>query len=172
MIARAQAFSQEACRDVADENKFKCSQTCSTAGMTSSHLILHTRPERAGYKNSARSAALSHPRQSSVGTGGFSQSSKTAARIGVGSRMREEIRHLVVRMKIENPGWRFEKIQAALREVRHRVCESTVRSILRERHRTCTQTQKAHNLDRVPSYHFDSIETTDMFTVEIWTPHG
>jgi len=85
----------------------------------------------------------------------------------------EEIRRLTVRMAIENPGWGYERIQGALKAVGHRVCESTIRNILRENgFEPAPQRQKRGSWKTFLGAHFESIAATDFFSVEIWTPRG
>jgi transposase len=82
-----------------------------------------------------------------------------------------EIRRLIVRMAEENPTWGDARIQAALKNVGHRVGRSTIRRIL-----------KAAGLPPVPqrptswqtflNAHWGSIAGADFFTTEVWTWQG
>lgn len=88
-------------------------------------------------------------------------------------RVMEEISRLVVRMALENPGWGYERIRGALRAVGHRVCESTVRNILKENGiEPAPERRKRTSWNTFLQAHFESIAATDFFTVEIWTPRG
>ena len=88
-------------------------------------------------------------------------------------RVMEEIRRLTVVMAIENPGWGYERIQGALTAVGHRVCESTVRNILKQNGmEPAPERRKRTSWNTFLQSHFESIAATDFFTVEIWTPCG
>ncbi len=83
------------------------------------------------------------------------------------------IRRLVVRMAMENRTWGYERIQGALANVGHTVCETTIKRIL-----------TAHGIEPAPErskrttwnefirHHWDSLAACDFFTVEVWTPFG
>jgi transposase InsO family protein len=82
-----------------------------------------------------------------------------------------EIRRLVLRMATENPSWGYTRIQGALKNVGHRVAQSTIASILkaegippsRERPsswRTCLRA------------HWSALVAADFFTTEVWTARG
>ncbi len=83
------------------------------------------------------------------------------------------IRQLVVRMGMENRTWGYERIQGALANVGHTVCETTIKRIL-----------TAHGIEPAPErskrttwnefirHHWDSLAACDFFTVEVWTPFG
>ena len=82
-----------------------------------------------------------------------------------------EIRGLTVRMARENPTWGYRRIQAALKNLGHRVARSTIADILR-----------AHGIGPVPerpmswhtflAAHWSAIAAADFFTTEVWTGRG
>ena len=82
-----------------------------------------------------------------------------------------EIRGLVVRFARDNSGWGYCRIQGALRNLGHRVSDSTIANIMKE-----------HGLkpapDRPTSWrtflrsHLGEIAATDFFATEVWTSRG
>lgn len=92
-----------------------------------------------------------------------------AGRPGVLSR----IRCLVVRMAYENRTWGYERIQGALANVGHVVCESTVKRILKDHGiEPAPERSKKSTWNEFIRVHWESLAAADFFTVEVWTPIG
>jgi transposase InsO family protein len=84
-----------------------------------------------------------------------------------------QISTLIVRMATENRGWGYTRIQGALANLNHRVCRSTIATVLRE-----------HGLEPAPDRlkkttwseflktQWDVLTAADLFTVDVWTSHG
>ncbi len=84
-----------------------------------------------------------------------------------------QISELTPRMAKENPSWRYDQIEGALKNVGHRVAPTTIANIL-----------KRHGIEPAPERrrrtswktflraHWESIAATDFFTAEVWTPRG
>jgi putative transposase len=83
--------------------------------------------------------------------------------------IRQEIVDAIVRFARENPAWRYDRIQGALKNLNYHISASTVGNVL-----------KAHGIEsapdrlRTPAWstflkaHWDSIFNTDLTTVEVW----
>ena len=87
----------------------------------------------------------------------------------------DEVRQLVLQMARENPSWGYDRIQGALANLGHQICDQTVgsRNIL-----------KAHGIEPAPERkrqsswmtfiksHWDVLGAIDFTTVEVWTKTG
>jgi putative transposase len=85
----------------------------------------------------------------------------------------EEIAQLVVQMARENPSWGYDRIQGALANLGHDICDQTVGNIL-----------KAHGIEPVPERkrlttwktfiqsHWDVLGAIDFTTIDVWTKGG
>ncbi|MBM3286980.1 MAG: DDE-type integrase/transposase/recombinase [Candidatus Eisenbacteria bacterium] len=88
-------------------------------------------------------------------------------------RVRPEIVDLVLRMAREIPTWGYDRIQAALANLGHKISDTTVGNILRE-----------HGIEPVPDRkrrspwkgfleaHWDVLGAIDFTTIEVWTKSG
>ena len=88
-------------------------------------------------------------------------------------RIRQEIVDLTLRFARENPTWGYDRIRDALANVGYRICDSTVRNIL-----------KAHGIEpsgdrrRTGSWseflqaHWDTLAAIDFTTCEVWSKNG
>ena len=90
-----------------------------------------------------------------------------------GPRVTSEIEELVVRLAEENPDWGYDRVQGALANLGHVICDETVGSILRrngippapERKKDTTWTDFIHA-------HRGSIAAMDFFTTAVITHRG
>ena len=85
----------------------------------------------------------------------------------------KEIVELVLRIARESPTWGYDRIQGALRNLGHRVSDTTVANIL-----------KAHGIEPAPDRkrqstwksfletHWDVLASVDFTTLEVWTKSG
>ncbi len=85
----------------------------------------------------------------------------------------DEVRQLVLKIARENPTWGYDRIQGALANLRHQICDQTVGNIL-----------KAHGIEPAPERkrqsswktflksHWDVLGAIDFTTVEVWTKRG
>ncbi len=83
----------------------------------------------------------------------------------------KEIRELIVRFAVENPTWRYCRIQGALKNLGHRVAPSTI-----------AKTLKDHGIKPAPDRpacwraflgsHWECVCATDFFPTEVWTLGG
>jgi len=88
-------------------------------------------------------------------------------------RVLDLVRGLVLRMATENRTWGYERIQGALANVGHRICETTVKRILKDHGIEPTpERSKKSTWNEFIQSHWDSLAAADFFTVEVWTPSG
>ncbi len=80
----------------------------------------------------------------------------------------KRIRALILRMARENPGWGYCRIQGALKNLEHRVAESTVRNVIKE-HGILPAPQRPTSWRGFLKAHLGQVVATDFFTVEAWT---
>jgi putative transposase len=85
----------------------------------------------------------------------------------------DEVRQLVLQMARENPRWGYDRIQGALANLGHEICDQTVGNIL-----------KAHGIEPAPERkrqsswktflksHWDVLGAIDFTTIEVWTKRG
>ena len=92
------------------------------------------------------------------------------ARVGRPGVMKE-IRHLVVRFARENSGWGYSRIQGALKNLGHQVCDSTIANIMKE-HGLKPAPDRPTSWRTFLKSHFGEVAATDFFTTEVWTPRG
>lgn len=87
-----------------------------------------------------------------------------------------EIRELVLQMARENPGWGYDRIQGALKNLGHEVSDQTVGNILKqngiepapERKQQTSPTSWKTFLKS----HWDVLGAIDFTTIEVWTANG
>jgi transposase InsO family protein len=85
----------------------------------------------------------------------------------------EDVQALVVRLAQENPSWGYDRIQGALKNLGHTICDASVGTIL-----------KAHGLEPAPhrrrqstwkvflKSHWEVLAAIDFTTVEVWSQKG
>jgi len=83
----------------------------------------------------------------------------------------KEIRHLVVRFARENSGWGYSRIQGALKNLGHQVCDSTIANIMKE-HGLKPAPDRPTSWRTFLKSHMGEVAATDFFTTEVWTPRG
>ena len=83
----------------------------------------------------------------------------------------KRIRALILRMARENPRWGYCRIQGELKNLEHRVAESTVRNVLQE-HGILPAPQRPTSWRGFLKAHWSQMVATDFFTVEAWTGRG
>ena len=85
----------------------------------------------------------------------------------------DRIRSLAVRMACENRTWEYERIQGALANLGHRVCETTIKRVLKDHGiEPAPERSKKTTWNEFIQIHWDSLAAADFFTVEVWTPFG
>lgn len=94
----------------------------------------------------------------------------TKARTGRPGVMKE-IRRLVVRFARENSSWGYCRIQGALKNLGHRVSDSTVANILKE-HGLKPAPDRPTSWRTFLKAHWGEVAATDFFTTEVWTARG
>ncbi|MCZ6652286.1 MAG: hypothetical protein O7D91_04585 [Planctomycetota bacterium] len=83
------------------------------------------------------------------------------------------IRDLVVRMACENRAWGYERIQGALANLGHHICETTIKRVLKDHGiEPAPERSKKSTWNEFIRSHWDSLAAADFFTVEVWTPFG
>ncbi len=88
-------------------------------------------------------------------------------------RVLDRIRGLVVRMACENRTWGYERIQGALANLGHHICETTVKRVLKDHGiEPAPERSKKSTWNEFIGSHWDSLAAADFFTVEVWTPFG
>ena len=88
-------------------------------------------------------------------------------------RVTSEIKELVIRFAEENPDWGYDRIQGALANLGHVICDETVGNILK-RNGIAPAPQRRKNTtwtDFIQA-HRDSMAGTDFFTTEVLTNGG
>jgi transposase InsO family protein len=85
--------------------------------------------------------------------------------------VRLEIRGLVIRMAIDNPGWGYTRIQGALKNVGHRVARSTIAGILKAEG-IPPSGERPTTWRTFLSAHWSALVAADFFTTEVWTVRG
>ncbi len=76
-------------------------------------------------------------------------------------------------MAKENRTWGYERIQGALPNVGHTVCETTIKHILKNHGiEPAPERSKKTTWNEFIRQHWDSLAACDFFTVEVWTPFG
>jgi putative transposase len=86
---------------------------------------------------------------------------------------KEDIRCLVVRMAEENRGWGYTRIRGALANLGHEIGRGTIAGILKE-----SGMEPAPERGRKTTWaeflrtHWELLDATDFFTVEVWTLGG
>src|SRR5712692_8791494 len=84
-----------------------------------------------------------------------------------------EIRDLVVRLARENPTWGYERIQGALANLGHEICDSTVANILREHGiEPAPERKRTTTWKTFIKAHMDVLAAIDFTTLEVWTHKG
>ena len=84
-----------------------------------------------------------------------------------------EVRKLVVEMATENPSWGCDRIVGAMKNLGHRISDTTVGKILRE-HGISPSPERTRGTSwaRFIKSHKDVLWATDFFTEEVWSPFG
>ncbi len=85
----------------------------------------------------------------------------------------KKITDLVVRMATENPGWGYERIQGALKNLGHKVAPTTIANILK-RHgiEPAPERRKRTTWKTFLKAHWETFAAANFFTVEVWTLGG
>jgi hypothetical protein len=86
--------------------------------------------------------------------------------------MKEITKH-VLRMARENPGWGYDRLQGALKNLGHTVCPNTIKAILlRNGIRPAPDRGRRTPWKTFLKAHARSIFAADFFTTEVWTMRG
>ena len=86
-------------------------------------------------------------------------------------RVLDRICDLVVRMACENRTWGYERIPGALANLGHDVCETTVKSILKDHGiEPAPERSKKSTWNEFIRNHWDSLAAADFFDVDAWRP--
>jgi putative transposase len=83
----------------------------------------------------------------------------------------QDIENLIVQMATESPGWGYTRIRGALFNLGHEVARSTIANVL-ARHGIEPAPGRKTTWRQFLRTHWDVIEATDFFTVEVWSPVG
>jgi transposase InsO family protein len=85
----------------------------------------------------------------------------------------QEIIDLVLRFARENPTWGYDKIQGALANLGHEICDQTVGNILKE-HGIEPAPERKHQTTwkTFIKSHWDVLGAIDFTTIEVWTRGG
>jgi len=89
-------------------------------------------------------------------------------------RVSDEIESLVLQMAEDNPTWGYRRIQGGLANLGHCVDKITVRNILRRHHidPAPKRRQRVMSWSQFLKMHWEMLDATDFFTVEVATWHG
>src|ERR671930_738167 len=89
-------------------------------------------------------------------------------------RVAEEVEQLVIQMAEDNPTWGYRRIQGALAKLGHAIDKITVRNILRRHHMEPAPHRRKAGMSwaQFLKLHWEVLEATDFFTVEVATWHG
>lgn len=83
------------------------------------------------------------------------------------------IRKLIVQMATENPTWGCDRIEGALKNLGHRVSDTTVGRVLKEHGiEPAPRRQRKGDWATFLKAHWGHIVAADFVTVEVWTLHG
>jgi transposase InsO family protein len=85
----------------------------------------------------------------------------------------QEVVELVLRLTRENPRWGYDRIQGALANLGHIICDQTVGNILRQHGiEPAPQRKRQSTWKTFLKSHWDVLASIDFTTVEVWTPRG
>ena len=85
----------------------------------------------------------------------------------------DEIRELVLQIARENPTWGYDRIQGALSNLGHEVCDQTVGNILKARGiEPAPERKRQSSWKTFLKSHWDVLGAIDFTTVEVWTKNG
>jgi hypothetical protein len=89
-------------------------------------------------------------------------------------RVSDEIEALVLEMATDNPTWGYRRIQGSLANLGHRVDKITVPNILWRHHIDLAPKRRQGGMSwsRFLKMHWEMLDATDFFTVEVATWHG
>ncbi len=88
-------------------------------------------------------------------------------------RIMKNIRSLIVRMALDNPGWGYTRIMGALENVGHVVSRGTIVNVLNENGIVpAPERGKRTRWKDFLRAHWEVLAATDFFTVEVWGRHG
>ena len=83
------------------------------------------------------------------------------------------IEQLTIRIAKQNPSFGYEKIQGSLKNLGHRVAETTIANILKRNGiEPAPERRKRTSWRAFLRAHWESIASTDFFTTEVWTKSG
>ena len=84
-----------------------------------------------------------------------------------------EVRKLVVKMAAENPSWGSDRIVGAMKNLGHRISDTTVGKILKENGISPSpERTRGTSWARFIKSHKDVLWATDFFSEEVWSPFG
>ena len=85
----------------------------------------------------------------------------------------DEIRQLVLRFAAENPTWGYDRIQGALANLGHKICDQTVGNILKQNGiEPAPERKRQTTWATFLKAHWDVLGAIDFTTVEVWTKKG
>jgi len=86
---------------------------------------------------------------------------------------RDELRCLVVKMAVGNPGWGYTKLQGALANLGHEIGRGTIAEMLKQSGlEPVPERGKKTTCGEFLRTHWNLLGATDFFTVEVWTLGG
>lgn len=102
---------------------------------------------------------------------------RIAGRVGRPRTIGKQVRQLIVRMAMENPGWGYLRIVGELLKLRCKVGKTSVRRILLEEGLYPKRPDRSGRPDYQPwdtfiKLHMNTLVACDFFTKAIWTPMG
>ncbi len=85
----------------------------------------------------------------------------------------QEVTELLLRMARENPTWGYDRIQGVLANLGHKIADSTVANILKERGiKPAPKTKRETTWHAFLKAHWDVLAAIDFTTIVVWTRGG